>query len=69
MAEATTRLAKNPTAVGEDMEAFGVAMACQMSGVACEVIRGFSNIAGDRDKANWQIDQALLAAVDLLIKT
>ena len=68
-AESKFRMAKNPTAVGEDMEAFGVAMACQLSGVACEVIRGFSNIAGDRDKANWQIDQALAAAVDLLIET
>jgi len=68
-AEAAIRLAKNPTTVGEDMEAFGVAMACQMSGVECEVIRGFSNVAGDRDKTNWQIDQALSAAVELLIKT
>ena len=67
--EASFRMTKNPTAVGEDMEAFGVAMACQMSGIAFEVIRGFSNVAGDRDKANWRIDEALEAAVDLLIKT
>ena len=69
VSEAKGRLAKNPTAVGEDMEAFGVAMACQMSGVAFELIRGFSNVAGDREKANWKIDQALSAAVDLLIKS
>ena len=68
LAEATTRLIKNPTVIGEDMEAFGVALACQMSGVECEVIRGFSNVAGDRDKANWRIDHALAAAVDLLIE-
>ena len=68
MAEAAIRMAKNPTAIGEDMEAFGVTMACQMSGISCEVIRGFSNIAGDRDKANWQIETALVAAVDLLIE-
>ena len=66
--EATTRLAKNPSAVGEDMEAFGVAIACQMLGIDFEVLRGFSNIAGDRDKANWQIDQGLSAAVDLLVQ-
>lgn len=68
VAEANIRLAKNPTAIGEDMEAFGVAMACQMASITCEVIRGFSNVAGDRDKANWRIDQALAAAIDLLIE-
>jgi len=68
LAEATTRLTKNPTAVGEDMEAFGVAIACKMLNIDFEVIRGFSNIAGDREKNNWQIDQALSAAVDLLIQ-
>ena len=68
VAESNFRMASNPTAIGEDMEAFGVAMACQMSGIACEVIRGFSNIAGDRDKTNWRIDHALAAAVDLLVQ-
>ena len=51
------------------MEAFGVAMACQMQNVDIEVIRGFSNLAGDRNKANWQIDRALTAAVELLVQT
>ena len=69
LAAASIRMQKNPTAVGEDMEAFGVAMACQLSGIECEVIRGFSNVAGDRDKANWRIEQALAAAVDILIAT
>ena len=50
------------------MEAFGVAIACQMLDIDFEVIRGFSNIAGDRDKTNWRIDQALSAAVDLLVQ-
>ena len=68
LAEATTRLRKNPTAIGEDMEAFGVAVACQMLDIDFEVIRGFSNIAGDRDKTNWRIDQALSAAVNLLVQ-
>ena len=45
LAEATTRLNKNPATVGEDMEAFGVAIACQMQGIDFEVIPGFSNIA------------------------
>ena len=67
--QAAIRLAQNPTAVGEDMEAFGVAMACQMQNVDIEVICGFSNLAGDRNKANWQIDRALTAAVELLVQT
>ena len=68
LAEAAIRLTKNPTTVGEDMVAFGVAIACQMLDIDFEVIRGFSNIAGDRDKTNWRIDQALSAAVDLLVQ-
>ena len=68
LAEAATRLTKNPTTVGEDMEAFGVAIACQMLDIDFEVVRGFSNIAGDRDKTNWRIDQALSAAVNLLVQ-
>ena len=68
LTEATTRQTKNQTAVGEDMEAFGVAIACHMLNIDFEVIRGFSNIAGDRNKTNWRIDQALSAAVDLLVQ-
>ncbi len=65
--DATRRSKQNPSTVGEDMEAFGVAMACQMFGVKLEVIRGFSNLAGDRNKANWRIDDALMAAAELLL--
>lgn len=46
----------------EDMEAFGVALACQLHQTPCMVVRGISNQAGDRDHANWQIDPALAAA-------
>lgn len=65
--DAKRRTKQNPSIVGEDMEAFGVAMACRMFGVKFEVIRGFSNLAGDRTKSNWRIDEALIAAVELLL--
>lgn len=54
-----------PDAVAEDMEGFAVAAACQLAGVPCRIIRGISNRAGDRDKANWQIEPALQAAAEL----
>ena len=54
-----------PAAVAEDMEGFGVALACRLAGVPLEIVRGISNTAGDRDKARWQIEPALAAAADL----
>lgn len=54
-----------PEAVAEDMEGFGVALACSLAGVSLTVVRGISNVAGDRDKSRWRIDQALEAAAEL----
>ena len=59
------RLRKFPHAVAEDMEAFSVALACRMARVPLTVIRGISNMAGDRDKANWDVTGALEAAAEL----
>ena len=56
---------KFPHAVAEDMEAFSVALACRMARVPLTVIRGISNMAGDRDKTNWDIAAALKAAAEL----
>ncbi len=53
-------------AAAEDMEGFAVAMACRLQHVPLEIIRGISNVAGDRNKSNWQIKDALnSAAVEL----
>ncbi len=54
-----------PTAVAEDMEGFGVAMACRIARVPLTIIRGISNNAGDRDVTRWQIQAALSAAATL----
>jgi futalosine hydrolase len=55
------RLKKFPQAAAEDMEAYSVAMACRMANVPLTVIRGISNLAGDRNKAQWNVDAALKA--------
>lgn len=65
--DVTDRLLKFPNAVAEDMEAFSVAMACRMAGIPLTVVRGISNIAGDRDKSSWQVAAALAAAAELTI--
>jgi futalosine hydrolase len=63
-----------PTAVVEEMECFGVALACldhqsQLNvPVSLSMLRGISNQAGDRNKAHWQIAPALSAVAQLLLK-
>ncbi len=54
-----------PTAVAEDMEGFGVAVACRLAGIPLEIVRGISNVAGDRDHARWKIEPALAAAAEV----
>jgi futalosine hydrolase len=58
-----------PTALAEDMEGFGVALACRLAGVPLVVIRGISNTAGDRDHAGWRVPEALAAAAALALQT
>ncbi len=66
--EAEMRRERHPSASAEDMEGFGVAMACKLAGVPLQIVRGISNRAGDRDKLNWDIESALQSARDLAIK-
>jgi len=63
-AEATKRQSLFLGAAAEDMEGFAVALACEIAGVALEIIRGISNRAGDRNHDRWQIKPALLAAAE-----
>jgi futalosine hydrolase len=65
VADAALRRNKFPAAMAEDMEGFAVALACQLAAVPCQIVRGISNRAGDREKANWQVEQALRAAAAL----
>ena len=66
--DAERRRQAYPDAVAEDMEGFGVAMACVLAGVPLQIVRGISNRVGDRDQDHWQFEQALHAASDLALK-
>ena len=61
-AMAEVRRARHPDAVAEDMEGFAVALACARAGVPLTVVRGISNVVGERDPRAWQISPALAAA-------
>ncbi|MEO2014178.1 MAG: futalosine hydrolase [Fuerstiella sp.] len=63
------RLAKFPAAVAEDMEGFSTALAGRLCGIPVEIVRGISNSAGDRNKENWKIREALTAAAELIIES
>jgi futalosine hydrolase len=65
-AHADQRRSAYPDAVAEDMEAFGVAVACQLAGVQLHVVRGISNLAGNRDFKTWQVKSALQHAAQLV---
>ena len=66
--DAARRSATNPEALVEDMESFAVALAARLCGLPLTVVRGLSNVAGDRDRASWRIPQALASARQLLIE-
>lgn len=57
--EADTRRHRYRSAVAEDMEGFGVAAACRLAGVPVSILRGISNLAGQRDHAQWRIAPAI----------
>ena len=59
------RLDRYPGVVAEDMEGYAVALACRLENVPLVIVRGISNVVGDRLSKNWQIPQALIAAWSL----
>jgi len=64
-AHAAVRRAHFPECVAEDMEGFAVALACALARVPLTIVRGASNIVGDREPSNWRIPAALNAAYEL----
>jgi futalosine hydrolase len=58
-----------PDAFAEDMEGFGVALACHQQATPCMIIRGLSNWVGDREKRHWTIDTPLRAAAALALES
>jgi futalosine hydrolase len=65
-AEAAARSGRYPAAAGEEMEGYAVAVATWLFGVDLTIVRGFSNAAGDRDRAGWRMDEALARAAALV---
>lgn len=65
-AMADARRSRHPAAVAEDMEGFAVALACARANVPLTILRGISNVVGERDPAAWKITPALVAVRALL---
>ncbi|MFT5522301.1 MAG: futalosine hydrolase [Pirellulaceae bacterium] len=65
---AADRLSRFPDAMVEEMEAYGVAVACQKFQVTLAVLRGISNYAGQRDKSQWKIKESLLSVKECLLR-
>jgi len=61
-AQAAVRRERFPDAVAEDMEGFAVATACALGAVPLRIVRGISNVVGERDPESWRIPSALTAA-------
>ena len=57
MAESRSR--RFPGGVVEEMEGYAVAVACAQLNIPLTIIRGISNIAGDRDHGHWRIQEAM----------
>jgi futalosine hydrolase len=60
------RRTRHPRALAEDMESFGVALAARVAGVELTVIRGVSNLAGERTPGPFDLVSALAACRPLL---
>ena len=66
--EVAHRQSRFPSTVAEDMEGFSVAAACKLSNVPLTIVRGISNQAGDREKQNWRIEEAMLSVAEVCRK-
>jgi len=66
--EADLRRARHPGAAAEDMEGYGVALACAIARIPLAIVRGISNVAGESDHSTWRIRGALDAARQLAIE-
>lgn len=67
--EADGRRRRFPNALAEDMEGFGVAVACLLANIELQIIRGISNDVGNRDHRQWRVKAALKQAASLLKKS
>lgn len=64
--EALWRRRRFPEAIAEDMEGYAVAMSCRAAGIPLMIVRGFSNLVGQRDPSEWRFDDAIDSTARLL---
>jgi len=62
------RVTKHANAIAEDMEGYSVAAACRFAGIPLSIVRGISNLAGDRNKTNWRVHDAMAAVEEWIIE-
>ena len=65
---ASARRARFPGCAAEDMEGFAVALACALEETPLAIVRGLSNVAGERDTRRWEIRSALEAVRALALE-
>ena len=64
--DAERRREQYPDAIAEDMEAFAVALVCRLAQRPLVIVKGASNLVGDRAFERWKIREALEAAAPLI---
>ncbi len=67
-AQCEERRKRFPDVKAEDMEGFACALACRLAGIPIRIVRGISNLVGERDPKQWHIPQALNAAHRLTLE-
>lgn len=66
--QAAARSRRHPDVLVEDMESHPVGWVAQTAGAPLTVLRAVSNVAGDRDKAHWDMTAALRSLADLVAR-
>ena len=64
--QVSIRRGRFPEAACEDMEGYSVALAACRAGIDLTILRGISNVAGDRDKSHWLIRDSLIAVAGMI---
>jgi futalosine hydrolase len=67
VSHAASRKQRFAAAKAEDMEGFAVALACALYACPLRIIRGISNVVGDRESKRWRISEALAAARNMAL--
>ncbi len=66
--QAQARHVRYPEVLVEDMESHAVALVASQAGAPLTVVRAVSNVAGDRDKAHWDLSGSLRTLAGLLAR-